>query len=56
MIDPQLLRKIPREIAKALARRGYTLNVELISALEAERKVLQVLRKYKVSARNILGE
>jgi seryl-tRNA synthetase len=42
MIDPQLLRKIPREIAKALARRGYTLNVELISALEAERKVLQV--------------
>ncbi len=42
MIDPQLLRKIPREIAEKLARRGYTLNIELIGSLEAERKVLQV--------------
>ncbi len=42
MLDPKRLRTDPEEVARLLARRGYTLDVERLKALEAQRKTLQV--------------
>ena len=42
MLDPQLFRTDIEQTARQLASRGYTLDVAAISALETERKALQV--------------
>ncbi len=42
MLDPKLIRNELDTVACQLARRGFTLEVERISALEAERKTLQI--------------
>lgn len=42
MIDPKLLRSDPDAVARNLARRGYTLDVEALKALEEKRKPYQV--------------
>ena len=42
MIDPKLLRSDPEAVARNLARRGYTLDVEALKALEEKRKPYQV--------------
>lgn len=42
MLDPRLIRNELDTVACQLARRGFTLDVEQISALEAERKTLQI--------------
>ncbi len=42
MLDPKVLRKDIQDVAAKVARRGFILNVERISALEEERKVIQV--------------
>ncbi len=42
MLDPQKLRVDPQGVADALAHRGYTLNVTDWSALEEQRKQLQL--------------
>ena len=42
MIDPKLLRSDPEAVARNLARRGYTLDVEALRALEEKRKTWQV--------------
>jgi seryl-tRNA synthetase len=42
MLDPHLLRTELGEIARRLATRGYSLDVALITALEAERKSVQM--------------
>src|SRR5215470_13488765 len=42
MIDPKLLRSDPEAVARNLARRGYTLDVEALKALEERRKPFQV--------------
>jgi seryl-tRNA synthetase len=42
MLDPRLLRNNLEQVAQKLARRGYQLDVEQLSALEAQRKQLQV--------------
>ncbi len=41
MIDPKRLRTAPGDLARALARRGFALDVARIEALEARRKVAQ---------------
>ncbi|HHH46886.1 MAG TPA: serine--tRNA ligase [Thiotrichales bacterium] len=41
MLDPKLLRSDPQGVARALARRGFHLDVEAVEALEARRKALQ---------------
>ena len=41
MIDPKLLRSDPEAVARNLARRGYTLDVEALRALEEKRKTWQ---------------
>ena len=42
MIDPKLLRSDPEAVARNLARRGYTLDVSALRALEERRKSAQV--------------
>ncbi|MGH8270047.1 MAG: serine--tRNA ligase, partial [Steroidobacteraceae bacterium] len=42
MIDPKLLRSDPEAVAGNLARRGYTLDVGALRALEEKRKTAQV--------------
>ncbi len=42
MIDPKLLRADPEGVARNLARRGFTLDVSRLAALEEERKRWQV--------------
>ncbi|MFO7278756.1 MAG: serine--tRNA ligase [Pseudomonadota bacterium] len=42
MIDPKLLRSDPEGVARNLARRGFTLDVEALRALEEKRKHWQV--------------
>ncbi len=42
MLDVKLVRAEPELIAKALAKRGFELDVETLNALESERKVLQI--------------
>ncbi|QCR36568.1 serine--tRNA ligase [Nissabacter sp. SGAir0207] len=42
MLDPNLLRNELDAVAEKLARRGFTLDVEKLRALEERRKVLQV--------------
>jgi seryl-tRNA synthetase len=42
MIDPKLLRSDPEAVARNLARRGFTLDVAALRALEEKRKTWQV--------------
>ena len=42
MIDPKLLRSDPEAVARNLARRGYTLDVQALRTLEEKRKPWQV--------------
>jgi seryl-tRNA synthetase len=42
VIDPKLLRSDPDAVARNLARRGYTLDVEALKTLEEKRKPYQV--------------
>jgi seryl-tRNA synthetase len=42
MLDPRLLRNNLEEVAQQLHRRGYVLDTQRISALEEQRKTLQV--------------
>jgi seryl-tRNA synthetase len=42
MIDPKLLRASPAEVAKNLARRGFTLDVNALAALEERRRKWQL--------------
>ena len=52
MLDPKLLRSEPKQTAAKLARRGYTLDVESIGALETQRKNLQVRTQELQNERN----
>ena len=52
MLDPRLLRSELQETARRLARRGYSLDVARIEALEARRKHLQVLTQDLQNQRN----
>ncbi|RUQ37680.1 MAG: serine--tRNA ligase [Candidatus Competibacteraceae bacterium] len=52
MLDPKLLRSELEQTATQLARRGYTLDVASISALESQRKALQVRTQELQNERN----
>ena len=52
MLDPQLLRNDLEGIAAKLARRGYTLDVASLQALETERKAVQIETQALQSDRN----
>ncbi len=52
MLDPKLLRSELEETARQLSRRGVTLDMQKITALESQRKALQVLTQTLQSERN----
>ena len=52
MLDPKLLRTDLENTAKLLARRGYRLDVSLISSLEVKRKQVQVITQQLQNDRN----
>ncbi len=52
MLDPKRLRTELEQVAVQLARRGYTLDVARIQALEEERKVIQVRTQELQAERN----
>lgn len=53
MLDAKLLREDAAGIAKKLAARGFILDVDLFTALEAERKKLQVETEQLQNERNV---
>jgi len=52
MLDPKIFRTQLAETAKQLARRGFTVDVATIEALEAERKTIQTRTQDLQSERN----
>lgn len=56
MLDPKHLRNNIEETAKRLSIRGYQLDVETISLLEGQRKVLQVEAQELQNQRNTLSK
>ena len=52
MLDPKLLRTELEQTATKLARRGHILDIELISALESQRKTLQIRAQELQNERN----
>ncbi|MBU1190212.1 MAG: serine--tRNA ligase [Gammaproteobacteria bacterium] len=52
MLDPKRLRTELAQVAAELARRGYTLDVARIQALEEERKIIQVHTQELQAERN----
>ena len=52
MLDPRLLRTDPEAVARNLARRGYTLDLAGLRALEERRKTVQVAADEARAARN----
>ena len=52
MLDPKLLRSELEQTAAKLARRGYTLDVQFIGALETQRKNLQIRTQELQNERN----
>lgn len=52
MLDPKLLRQDPHAVAQQLAPRGFQLDLETLTALENERKALQVKTEDLQSQRN----
>ncbi len=52
MLDSKLLRQDPTAVAKALSKKGFTLDVALYSSLEARRKDVQTRTETLQSERN----
>ena len=52
MLDAKLLRTELEQTAAALAKRGFTLDVEKLTALEEQRKAIQVKTQELQSERN----
>jgi seryl-tRNA synthetase len=52
MLDPKLVRTEPEAVAKALALKGFTLDVEKIRQLESARKAIQIKTEALQQERN----
>ena len=52
MLDPRLLRTDIENIARQLARRGYTLDTAVLAGLEEKRKKVQVITQQFQNERN----
>lgn len=52
MLDPKLLRNEIETVAKALQKRHYTLDIETINRLEAERRAVQIKTEELQAERN----
>lgn len=53
MLDPKLLRENLQEVAERLATRGYKLDVDTFSALEKQRRELQIATQELQNQRNV---
>src|ERR1044071_4259246 len=53
MLDPKLLRSDPAAVAANLARRGFTLDVRRLAALEESRKKWQIRADELRNERNV---
>ena len=53
MLDPKLLRSDPAAVAANLARRGFTLDVERLAALQESRKKWQIRADELRNERNV---
>jgi len=56
MLDPNLLRKEPDSVVRALARRGVAFDTDRFHALEARRKAVQVQAETLQAQRNALAK
>lgn len=56
MLDPKYLRDTILDTAAHLAKRGYVLNVELLTSLEEKRKTLQTETQALQSQRNLFAK
>ncbi|MCE5387788.1 MAG: serine--tRNA ligase [Acidithiobacillus sp.] len=56
MLDPTLLRGHVEEVAKALARRGFSLDTKSVLALDQQRKSVQIEIESLRNERNILSK
>jgi len=52
MLDPQVLRNDIKQVAKALTKRGFTLDIAAIETLEEKRKAIQVKTQELQQQRN----
>lgn len=52
MLDPKLIRSNPDDVAQALQKRGFSLDVKLLQSLEEERKAIQIKTEQLQSERN----
>ena len=52
MLDPQILRNDIEQVAKALTKRGFTLDIAAIETLEEKRKIIQVKTQELQQQRN----
>lgn len=52
MLDPKLIRSNPQAVADALKKRGFDLDVSLLTALEGERKTIQIKAEALQAERN----
>lgn len=52
MLDPKLLRSDPESVAKALAKRGFILDVDALKQLDDQRKIIQVKTEKLQQERN----
>ncbi len=56
MLDTKLVRQEPEKIAQNLARRGFTLNINAVKAIDLERKAIQIETQQWQSERNALSK
>ncbi|NIB41165.1 serine--tRNA ligase [Pseudomaricurvus alkylphenolicus] len=52
MLDPKFIRTNPQEVAQALVKKGFELDVALLTGLEEERKAIQVKTETLQQERN----
>ncbi len=53
MLDPKLIRNNLHEVAKQLLKKNYTLDVDALEQLEAERRKIQIITEHLQNERNL---
>ena len=52
MLDPKLIRQSLQQVAQQLKKRGFSLDIDALGALEAERKTWQMKAESLQNERN----
>ncbi|HMI77110.1 MAG TPA: serine--tRNA ligase [Buchnera sp. (in: enterobacteria)] len=56
MLDPKLLRNMPKLVAKKLEKRGFILDIEFMCSMEQDRKILQIKTEKLQAKQNTLSK